>query len=131
MIQLLTNFAATCQQQSFFSLPTWYKYLKTEVNHVTDKCEVVFNLMTGPANNRRFNGTDVLLVGLGIVDILLRLAALVAVGFVIYGGIRYVTSQGAPDATKAAQNTILNALIGLVLAILAASIVSFIGRRIG
>jgi hypothetical protein len=55
----------------------------------------------------------------------------VAVGYVIYGGIQYVTSQGSPDATKKAQQTIINALIGVVLAVLAASIVAFIGNRFG
>ena len=72
-----------------------------------------------------------LLIGLAILDDLIRIAALVAVGFVIYGGIQYVTSQGSPDQTKQAQQTIINALIGLVLAILASSIVAFIGNRLG
>jgi hypothetical protein len=71
------------------------------------------------------------LIGLAILDDLIRIAALVAVGYVIYGGIQYVTSQGSPDATGKAQQTIINALIGVVLATLAASIVNLIGTRLG
>jgi len=74
--------------------------------------------------------SGILLIGLAVIDDLIRIAALVAVGFVIYGGIQYVTSQGAPDATTKARETIINALIGLVLAILAATIVAFVGNKL-
>src|SRR3546814_896396 len=108
---LFSNFAASCQGGNFFGLPTWYKYLEGQT--VTGKCEVQFELM----KNDKFNGGDILLIGLGVIDILIRIAALAAVAFVVYGGIQYVTSQGSPEATKNAQNTILNAVLGLGIAI--------------
>ncbi len=130
MIHIIDKLAATssCDLPGFFSLPTWYKYLKVkpEPDPITEKCEVQFHLMNGGV----FNGGDMLLIGLAIVDILIRIAALVAVAFVLYGGIKYITSQGSPEGIKAAQNTILNAVIGLVIAILAATIVAFIGRTV-
>lgn len=129
MIQLLQLFAKEdCPTPGFFSLPTWYKYLEVKKDSVTNQCEVQFSLMNQGKNT--FNGNDILLVGLGVIDILIQLAALIAVGFVIYGGIRYITSQGSPDATKGAQNTILTALIGLAIAIIAAATVAFLGRAI-
>lgn len=129
---LIQQFAAVkeCKPPGFFSLPTWDKYLGVKYEKITDRCEVQFSLLTGSGNNKVFNGSDVLLVGLGVIDILIRVAALVAVGFVIYGGIRYITSQGSPDATKGAQNTILTALIGLAITIVAAAVVAFLGRAI-
>ncbi len=126
MIQLLQNFAAACPSPGFFDLPTWYRYLPVDKSSVTGKCEVQFNLMEGG----KFNGSDILLVGLSVIDILLRIAALVAVGFVIYGGIRYITSQGSPDGTKGAQNTIINAVAGLAITMVAAAFVAFIGNTI-
>jgi hypothetical protein len=72
-----------------------------------------------------------LLIGLAILQDLVRVAALVAVGFVIFGGFKYITSQGAPEDTKEALKTIINALIGLAFAILAAGIVGFIGSKLG
>ena len=55
---------------------------------------------------------------------------MVAVAFVIYGGFKYVTSQGEPEAYKSAQQTIINALIGIALAVLAVTIVNVIGGAI-
>ena len=50
--------------------------------------------------------------------------------FVMVGGARYITSQGEPENIKAAQQTILNAIIGGIIALLASGIVAFIGRTI-
>ena len=126
---LFSKFAAACSDPTFFSIPTWYKYLErnTENTDSGPVCRVDFSLVEGGV----FQGQNLLLLSLGILDILIRIAALAAVAFVIYGGFKYMTSQGSPDGIKGAQNTILHALIGLVVALLAAAIVSFIGSSIG
>jgi hypothetical protein len=53
------------------------------------------------------------------------------VAFIIYGAIQYTASQGNPDSMSRAQNTILNALIGLAVAIVAVAFVSFLGNKLG
>jgi hypothetical protein len=68
------------------------------------------------------------LVGLAIFEDLLRISGLAAVGFVIYGGIRYTTSQGSPEQTGAALSTIIHALVGLAIAIIAATSIAFIAK---
>jgi uncharacterized membrane protein len=73
---------------------------------------------------------DLPLIGLAILDDLLRVAGIVAIAFVIYGGITYVISQGEPDKTKQAMSTILNALIGLAVTIVAVAFISFIGNQL-
>lgn len=119
----LQTFAAACAKPTFFGLVPWYQYLTLDGN-----CNVTsFN----NSNNVLGGHSPFLLIGLALLDDLIRIAALVAVGFVITGGIKYITSQGSPDATSNAQQTVLNALIGLVIAVLAASIVSFLGSKIG
>ena len=45
---------------------------------------------------------------------------------VIIGGIRYVISAGDQNAVTAAKNTILYAIMGLVIAMLAYALVRFI-----
>jgi hypothetical protein len=136
----LTQFAAPpagCSS-SFLGLESWFAYfpngwfgVQTTVNGVTTtyKCDLNQTLYNSllPANGQ----SGILLIGLAVLDDLLRVATLVAVGYVIYGGFLYMTSQGSPDGTKRAQGTIINALVGLVIAILAASIVSFIGNKLG
>lgn len=126
MLSLIsTHFAAVeaaCKSNNFFGFPHWYEYL--DVKQVTigaqKSCQVVDFAIPG----------DITLVALAILDMLLRLAGMVAVGFVIYGAIQYVTSQGEPDGVKRAQNTVINALVGLVIALVAAAIVSFVGDRL-
>jgi len=120
IVQILNNFAATCAgaNRSFFGLPTWYKYLERDSRvpgAVNDTCKL------------KIDGIgDIWLIGLGVLDILLRLIGLIAVGFIIWGGIQYLTSQGEPDRTKAALSTIINAFIGLAIAMAAAGLVYFI-----
>lgn len=123
-MDLFHHFAASCTERVFFGLPTWHKYL--EKKDVGGVCEIQFDLMEGG----KFNGDDMLLIALSIVDILVWLAGIIAVFFVMYGGIKYITSQGSPDGTKGAQNTIMNALIGLGIAIVAGAVVGFIGNML-
>jgi len=66
----------------------------------------------------------------GIVNALLALAALIAAIFVVIGGVRYITSQGDEDAAAAAKNTVLYALIGLIVIALSAVLVNFIVANI-
>lgn len=65
-----------------------------------------------------------------IINIILTIMGGVAVIVIIVGGIRYVTSAGDASAVTAAKNTILFAVVGLVLAIMAGVIVNFVLSRI-
>ena len=124
--------ANVCSKPTLFGLESWYAYLPYSFNAITARCEVTF------PNDPTTNTIEVLgahsgflLIALAVLDDLLRVGAFVAVGYVIYGGFQYMTSNGSPDATRKAQSTIINALVGLVIAILAASIVSYIGASLG
>lgn len=61
-----------------------------------------------------------------IVRILLFLIGAVSVIMIIIGGFRYVISQGDSGAVTSAKNTILYAVIGLIVAIFAWAIVDFV-----
>jgi len=61
-----------------------------------------------------------------IVNVLLYVIGVVAVIVIIIGGIRYTTSGGNAASVSAAKNTILYAVIGLVVALLAYAIVNFV-----
>ncbi len=98
---------------SFFGLPTWYHYLPCN----------------GDGNPSLTHLTDVWLIVAAIIEILLRIAALAAVGYVIYGGVEYTISRGEPDKTAKARGTIINAVIGLVIAITAPAIVSVLASK--
>ncbi len=61
-----------------------------------------------------------------IVNILLFLIGAIAVIMLIYGGIRYVISGGDQNHVTAAKNTIMYAIVGIVVAVLAFAIVNFV-----
>jgi ABC-type Fe3+ transport system permease subunit len=112
---LISKFGAVCAGNNFFSFPHWYKYIRDPNN-----CSVV----------KIDNINDVWLIVAAVIEILLRVAGIVAVGFVIYGGFQYLTSQAEPDKVNKAKNTIINALVGLMIAILASAIINFIAGSI-
>ena len=110
------------EDNDFLGFPKWYKYLgqqpvKDEVSGAT-------------ICNAKLNGIqDIWLVVAAVIELLLRVSAMIAIGFIIFGGVSYVISQGAPDKTKKAQTTIMNAVIGLVISIIATAAVSFVAGR--
>ena len=63
---------------------------------------------------------------LGIINVALGVIGFVAVVFIIVGAVQYVTSSGEPGKITKAKNTIMYAVIGLVVALLAYAIVNFV-----
>lgn len=61
-----------------------------------------------------------------IVNLLLYVLGAVAVIMIVLGGIRYTTSNGEAAHVKAAKDTIMYAVIGLVVAVMAYAIVNFV-----
>jgi hypothetical protein len=81
---------------------------------------------TVPAPAGTLGGNDLVGAVVFIVNWLLVLAALAALVFLIIGGIRYIVSQGEEEAAEKAKNTILYAIIGLIVIGLSAVVVNFI-----
>ena len=61
-----------------------------------------------------------------VVNIMFFIVGVMAVIMIIWGGIRYVLSAGNSAALTSAKNTIMYAVIGLIVAILAYTIVNFV-----
>lgn len=118
MLDVLTQFAAGCGNRGLNVLPTWYKYLDASRDD-SGGCTVNFTFPD-----------DLPAIALAIVEILLRIGTLAAVAFVIYGGFMFMTSQGEPDKAASARKTIVNAVIGLVISLIATGAVSFIGGQL-
>jgi hypothetical protein len=64
-----------------------------------------------------------------VINVLLFLIGAVAVIMIILGGIRYVISNGDSSQVTSAKNTILYAVIGLIVALLAYAIVNFVIKQ--
>ena len=117
MITPLASVSAAACNKSNLPIPTWYEYVPLD-----GECKV---------DSTQANGSIVVLVMLGIFDMLLFLAGFIAVIMVIVGGYKLLTSNGEPQKIAAARTTIINALVGLVIAFIGSQIVGFIASRLG
>jgi hypothetical protein len=67
-----------------------------------------------------------------VINIVSVIVGVVAVIMIIWGGLRYITSGGDSSNVSAAKNTIIYAIIGLVIVALAQFIVRFVlGKAVG
>jgi len=85
-----------------------------------------------PNRNDAFNwnfGTLETVVG-NIANYALYLSAAIAIIFIIIGGYKYLTSLGNPEAIQQAKNTIVWAIAGLILVLLAFLIIKYIETNI-
>ena len=64
------------------------------------------------------------------VEILSWVIGVASIIMVLLGGLKYVTSGGDSNATASAKNTILYAVIGIAVALIAQAIVIFVIRNI-
>lgn len=61
-----------------------------------------------------------------IINTLLFIIGALSVIMIIWGGIRYTTSAGNANSITAAKNTIMYAVVGLIVALLAYAIVNWV-----
>ncbi len=118
---------------SFFELKPWYNYMSDELyGSGPHACSVkCFNIFprTVP-NDCGQTRSDIPGMLLAIVDDLLRIAGLVAIGFIIVSSFQFITSRGNADQTARARSTLINAVAGLGIAAIATAFVGFIGSRL-
>lgn len=61
-----------------------------------------------------------------VVTVVLIAAAIISLFFLIFGGIRWITSGGDKAKVEAARNTIVAAIIGLIIALLSFFIITIV-----
>ncbi|HYF96562.1 MAG TPA: hypothetical protein VD947_00825 [Patescibacteria group bacterium] len=98
--------------QTFFGIPPWFKYL--EVREANQCAPQLTNI------------NDIWLIGLALIEIMTRVAVIITIAFVIYGGIKYSASRGNADKVENAKSTLIDALTGMVIAIVATAVISYV-----
>lgn len=129
-------------KKTFFGLVPWYYYMDDEFT-TTNPTEKKLN-QTAPCDIKCFNlfrqtvanecgqkRSDLPALMLAIIDNLLRIAGIVAVAFVLVGSFQYVTAGGNAERATQARSTLINALAGMAIAIVAVAFVSFVGNSLG
>jgi hypothetical protein len=66
---------------------------------------------------------------INFLSALLSFAGVIAAVFVIIGAFFYITSNGEPAGIKRGKDTVVNALLGLGITLVALGIINFIGSR--
>jgi cytochrome bd-type quinol oxidase subunit 2 len=94
-----------------------------------DICEGV--AITGGNCDPASAGTSVESVVRTVINLLSLIVGIVAVIMIIIGGLKYITSSGDSANVSSAKNTILYAIIGLVVVALAQVIVRFVLNKVG
>lgn len=69
------------------------------------------------------------------IDVVLWVAGALAIIYIIYSGILYITSAGNPDSAKKGQQGLVNGVIGLIVVVLsyymATAIAEYAGSKLG
>jgi hypothetical protein len=117
---VLADVGDTCtlSKTGLLFLPPWWHYLPGKIDDL-GQCSPSVVIPNG-----------LLPIGLALLDILLRLAGFVAVVSIMIAGVEYITSSGDPQKASAARSRIYNSLIGLIIAMIATAIVTFIGGQL-
>lgn len=109
--------SAACKER-LLTFPAWYKGL------VDNDCNV-----KQPSGE---NGliTFITRLALNIVEIILQIVAYASLIFIIKGGFDYMLSAGDSNKMSSAKNTIQNAIIGLVIALMSVGIVNLVAETV-
>lgn len=112
-----------CEEYGPLGIPKWFRGL-VDANCEVIKPEDQLDAQGNVAEDGLQRFISILL--LNIADMLLRCIGLIATGFIIWGGFKYMLAQGDPNKIISAKKTIINSIIGLVIAMISMTIVSFV-----
>lgn len=79
---------------------------------------MTFDFLT-PTNQSAAATTSVAIIAGRVVSAILLIAGVLAIIYLVYSGILYITAAGNPDAAKKGQQGVINAIIGIVIIVLA------------
>ena len=123
MKKILTSlFAAILLAVSFLAVP-----VTLQAAPINDACEGLnlANPTTGACDRATADSGFKGIITV-IINVLTVVVGAVSVVMIIIGGFRYVVSNGDSNSMAGAKNTILYAVVGLIVALLAQLIVSFV-----
>lgn len=79
--------------------------------------------------NSADSGKDVPATVTIVINTMLYIVGILAVAMIVFSGIRYITAHGDKQQVDSAKNTLIYSVVGLVISIVAYSIVNFVLAR--
>lgn len=121
-------FALECEQR-LLGIPPWYRGMTVEQeNPSTGNPECVIQSPDGSEDGVQ---NFVLKLALNIIEIAIVVTGYIAFFFLLYGGFQFLTGGSNPGQVEKARLTMLNAIIGLAIALGAVGITNLIFGIIG
>lgn len=117
-LAVATPQTAVACKDTLLTFPAWYKGSNVQDQTSCD--------LKAPPSSTAGLQTYIWTIVLNVIEFLLQLVAYLAAGFIIFGGYKYLMSAGSADGMSKAKTTITNAVIGLVLSLMAVAIVNVI-----
>jgi hypothetical protein len=119
-----TTYAATCSgpvagnpgDSGILGFPNWHRGLECDGDKASGTYHVVMTDIP----------KTVWTVVLNAVDMLLRVVGILAVVMILVSAFRYLTNGGSEEKIRSAKTSLLQAIVGLVIALLASTIVGFV-----
>lgn len=106
--------APSCNSGSVLTFPAWHRGLSLDSD-----CHPKLTQLN-----------DVWVIALNVVEVLLQVVAYAAIGYLVWGGFKYMKSRGDPSRIQNAKDAITNAIVGLVVSLGSVAIVNFISGGI-
>lgn len=128
------TYAAECPKNTdrVLGFPYWYRGInKTSGSGGDATCEIKSPSELNTPGESDGLSKFIWTIALNGIEIAMVAVGYIAVGFIIYGGFKYITGAGASDKIVTGRKLILNAVIGLVISLLAVVIVNIVLRGFG
>jgi hypothetical protein len=130
MIQKIKRYLLVLSSVLMFALPAAAPVMvSADCNNIGNKIAQGASQASGTdinCSSTNVGESDIGKVAQGIVNIFSIIVGVVAVIMIIYGGFRYITSGGDSGSVGNAKNTLIYAIVGLIIVALAQLIVHFV-----
>jgi len=119
--------AAKVCEKKILTISPWFKGLSKFEGPKLDKCGIA-----GPgdtpdgAKNKLTLNAFIWRIALNVIEIGLQIVGYIAFFFIVYGGFQFLTGGSNPAQIEKARKTILNAVIGLIIATSSIAIINLI-----
>ncbi|GHU07575.1 hypothetical protein FACS189431_2360 [Alphaproteobacteria bacterium] len=111
-------YADACTGSSFLGFPNWYRGLQCSGDAGNGTYHVDMSATPIP--------TFIWTVVLNVIEILLIVIGILAVVMILVSAFRYLTNGGSEEKIRSAKTSLMQAIVGLVIALMASTIISFI-----
>lgn len=102
----------------------------TEICDLINRDDPNYEIYCGAAGGKN-EEAELMQTVANILNAIYGLIAIIAVVMIVIAGVKYTTSQGDPGKVAGAKNTILYAIIGLIVTLLAFAITAFVLSALG